>query len=122
MESKIKRKLKKGDTVIVITGGNKKTRPNKGKTGKILKFVREDRVIVEGVNLVTKHTKSTRPGVQGGKIQKEGSIHISNVMYYSEDLKKPVRVKVQSLPDGKKVRGFVNPKTKKFTQIDVQVK
>ena len=52
-------------------------------------------------------------------LEKEGSIHISNVMYYREELKRPVRIKIKMLDDGRKVRGFVNPQTKAFEQIDV---
>ena len=117
-EKKVNSALKKGDTVMVISGGNKKKRPNKGKVGKILRFVGVERVVVEGVNLITKHQRQTAPGKPYGKLQKEGSIHISNVMFYAEKLKKPVRIKHSVLDDGKKVRGFTNPETKKFEQID----
>lgn len=111
--------LKKGDPVMVISGGNKKKRPTKGKVGKILRFVgtNRDRVIVEGVNLMIRHQRQTAPGKPHGKIQKEASIHVSNVMYYVEKLKKPVRIKHSVLSDGKKVRGYINPGTKDFVQI-----
>jgi len=115
-------RLRKGDEVIVITGGNQKSgRDNKGARGKILKFLpKKDRLIVEGVNMVSRHKRATSSMESGGKIAKEGSIHISNVMYYHSELKKPVRLKVNTLDDGRKVRGFVNPETKKFEQIDVE--
>jgi large subunit ribosomal protein L24 len=66
--------IKKGDTVIVNAGNDK------GKTGKVLEVVREkDRVIVEGVNMVSKHTKPNSKFPQGGIIKQEAAIHISNV-------------------------------------------
>ena len=73
MQNKIK--LKKNDLVRVITG------KDKGRQGKILVIDRDkNRVIVEGVNLVTKHQKPNRTNAQGGLIKKEASIHVSNVM------------------------------------------
>lgn len=112
--------LKKGDTVMVIAGGHKIKRPNKGKIGKILGFTgkKGDRVLVEGLNIVKRHQKQTYPGKPHGIIQKEAGIHISNVMYYVEKLKKPVRIKRSVLADGKKVRGYLDPATKEFVQID----
>jgi large subunit ribosomal protein L24 len=113
------RSLRKGDTVMVISGGNKKKRPNIGKVGKILRFVGTERVVVEGLNLHTRHVRAARPGAPSGRIQKEGSIHISNVMFYAEKIKKPVRVRSQFLSDGRKVRGYKDPSTQQFVQIDV---
>jgi large subunit ribosomal protein L24 len=67
-------KLKKGDEVIVITGDHK------GSKGKILEFMREkNRVLVEGVNLVKKHEKKTQDNPQGAIVEREASIHFSNV-------------------------------------------
>lgn len=111
--------LKRGDTVMVIAGGNKNKRPNKGKVGKILEFTgsKLDRVIVEGVNMVTKHQRQVSTDKPAGKIQKEGSIHVSNVMYYADKVKRPVRLKYRFLDDGKKVRGYSHPETKEFVQI-----
>lgn len=112
--------LKKGDLVMVIAGGHKTKRPNKGKIGKIVGFAgkAKDRVLVEGVNMVKRHQKQTMPGKAYGIIQKEGGIHLSNVMYYVEKLKKPVRLKSSVLSDGKKVRGYMDPESKKFVQVD----
>lgn len=112
--------LRKGDPVMVIAGGNKNKRPNKGKVGKIMSFVGKDRdrVIVEGVNMITKHQRATAPGKAAGKIQKEGSIHVSNIMYYVEKIKQPVRLKHQFLEDGKKVRGYLNPENGEFVQLE----
>jgi len=111
-----KAQIRKGDTVIVIAGGNKKTRPNKGKVGRILEF-ENDRVVVEGVNLITVRKRAKGPDRPGGTISKEGSIHVSNVMFYAEKIKRPVRIKHQVLADGTKVRGYIDPQTKKFEQI-----
>lgn len=109
--------LKQGDTVMVIAGGNKSKRPNKGQVGKILSFHGSDRIVVEGVNLVTKHKRATKPGEESVKVKVPAAIHVSNVMYYSEKLKRPVRLKKQFLEDGKKVRGFVHPDSGEFEQI-----
>lgn len=70
-------RVKKGDTVQVIAG------KDKGKTGKILKTIpSENRVVVEGINMVTKHKKTTSPQNPGGIVRFEAPIHVSNVMYY----------------------------------------
>lgn len=111
--------LKTGDTVMVLTGGNAKSgKVLKGGTGKILRFLpKKERVVVEGLNLVTRHKRRTSVNDVGGKITKEGSIHISNVMFYSDELKRPVRLKAHVSEDGKKVRGFLNPTTKRFETV-----
>ena len=71
----IKLKIKTGDTVRVITG------EHKGEEGKIVKvFIEKNRAIVEGVNMVSKHTKPSAENPQGGIIKKEATIHISNLM------------------------------------------
>ncbi len=108
--------LKKGDLVMVISGGNKTKRPNKGQVGKILRFVGTERVVVEGVNMITRHYRQRGPNQPAGKERKEASIHVSNVMFYVEKLKKPVRVKHMTLEDGRRVRGYINPETKKFEE------
>ena len=73
-------KIKKGDTVKVISGGNK------GKTGTVMQVLRkEDRVLVESVNMVTKHVKPSPANPQGGIEKKEAPIHISNVMVVDGD-------------------------------------
>jgi large subunit ribosomal protein L24 len=116
--SKKATKLKSGDKVIVISGGNKNKRPNKGKLGTILSFVGEDRVIVEGINKVTVHQRQTSPDKPGGKIVKEAPVHVSNVMYYADKLERPVRLVANRLADGTKVRGYRDPESKDFVQID----
>ena len=79
--------IKKGDTVVVITG------KDKGKKGKVLEvFQKDERVLVEGVNMVTKHQKATPQMKQGGILNQEGPIHISNVMVFDKKADKCVRV------------------------------
>lgn len=91
-------KIKSGDTVIVIAG------KDKGKTGKVLKtLVKENKVIVEGVNVQTKHKKARNPQDEAGLIKIEGSIDASNVMFYDEKTKKPSRIGY-SIDGDKKVR------------------
>jgi len=113
--------LRKGDSVMITTGGNGTTRDNKGKIGKVLKFIGSERVIIEGLNMVVRHQKATSPEKPAGKISKEAPIHISNVMFYVEKLKRPVRLKSKILADGKKVRGFLNPESKTFEEIAANV-
>ena len=89
--------IKKGDTVYVNAGNDK------GKTGKVLEVNRsKDRVIVEGVNMVSKHTKPNPKFPQGGIIKQEAGIHISNVQLM-DGAGKPTRISHKEV-DGKKVR------------------
>ncbi len=115
---RVRSDLKVGDIVMVIAGGNNKKRENKGKTGKLVRFVGADRVVVEGLNMVTRHRKAQGPDKLGGKTPMESPIHISNVMYYAEKVKAPVKVVFQKLSDGKKTRGYIDPKSEKFVQIE----
>lgn len=93
-------KIKKGDDVIVRTG------KDKGKLGKAL-LVKEDKIIVEGVNRVKKHQKSNpNAGVEGGIVEKEMPLHLSNVGIYNSKTKKADRVGFRFLEDGTKVRYF----------------
>jgi large subunit ribosomal protein L24 len=105
---------------MVIAGGNKQKRALKGQVAKIKAIVGDkgDRVILEGLNLYTRHKKATAPGEEGGKVQVEKSVHISNVMYYVEKLKRPVRLCKSTLADGKRVRGYKDPSSKKFVQLE----
>lgn len=90
--------VKKGDTVKVITG------KDKGKQGVILEaFPKKERVIVEGVNIVKKHAKPSQDNPQGGIINKEAPIHVSNVMPIDPKTGEPTRVGYK-IVDGKKVR------------------
>ncbi len=93
-----KMKIKKGDTVIVNTG------KDKGKKGEVLKTMpTKSRVFVQGVNVVKKHTKPTQLSA-GGIVEKELSIHISNVSLADPKEDKPTRVGYKTLENGKKVR------------------
>jgi large subunit ribosomal protein L24 len=91
--------VKKGDTVIVISGNSR------GSEGKVLEVVREkDRAIVEGVNMVSKHTKPNSKHPQGGIIKQEAAIHISNLMLKDPKTGKPTRVGRHLDKNGKLVR------------------
>jgi len=91
-------RIKSGDTVVVISG------KDKGKKGKIMQvFPSADKVLVEGVNVVTKHQKPSKDHPQGGIIKKESAIHSSNVMPYDTKAGKGVRVSFKEV-NGKKVR------------------
>jgi large subunit ribosomal protein L24 len=96
------RKIRKGDDVVVTTG------KDSGKRGTVLKVLPEaDKVVVENVNLVKKHTKpNPQRGVSGGIVEKEMAIHASNVMLYNPQTKKGDRVGFRILEDGRKVRIF----------------
>ncbi|MCL4142984.1 UNVERIFIED_CONTAM: hypothetical protein GTU68_047080 [Idotea baltica] len=80
---------------------------------------KKGRVIVEGVNMVTRHKKAVNPNEPSGRIEKEGSMHLSNIMFYHTESKQPVRLTVRTLDDGRKVRGFINRETKEFEQVDI---
>ncbi|WP_193589574.1 50S ribosomal protein L24 [Deinococcus deserti] len=90
--------VKKGDTVVVLSG------KHKGKTGKVLLALpRDQKVIVEGVNLVTKHVKPSASNPQGGIEQREGALHASKVSIVDPETGKATRIRKQ-IVDGKKVR------------------
>ena len=91
--------VRKGDTVVVLSGDDK------GKKGKVLEVSRgEGKVIVEGINIVTKHVKPRRQGEEGGLIKTEGAFYASKVGVYCAKCDKGVRVGYKTLEDGKKVR------------------
>jgi large subunit ribosomal protein L24 len=91
-------KIKKGDRVVVITGRDK------GRSGEVLRVLRDqNRVVVQGVHMMKRHTKQS-PGQTGGIVEKEGSIHISNVAISDPKNDKPTRVGYKFLDDGRKVR------------------
>lgn len=95
----MKLKVKKGDTVVVLAG------KDKGKKGKVLHaYPAKERVIIEDVNLVKKHTRATPNVPQGGIITSEAPIHVSNVMVVCTKCGKPSRIGSKVLADGKKVR------------------
>ena len=91
--------IKKGDTVVVISGDSK------GQEGKVLEVIREkERAIVERVNMVSKHTKPNSKSPQGGIIKQEAPIHISNLMVKDPKTGKPTRVGRHLDKNGKLVR------------------
>ena len=97
--------LKIGDNVRVITG------KDKGKEGKIIKTLKnEDRVIVEGINMITKHVKPSAANENGGIVKKEAPIHVSNVMIIDPKTKKPSRIAHEIDEKGQKHRISVKSK------------
>ena len=91
--------VRKGDTVIVVAG------KERGKKGKVLRVLPEKgRVVVERINMIKKHQRPTQKIRQGGIIEREGAIHLSNVMLVDPGSNKPTRVGMKALSDGKKVR------------------
>ena len=102
----MKVKIHKNDNVVVIAGNDR------GKTGKVLKvFPQKNRVIIEGINIRKRHTKPTQNNPQGGIIEKESPIHISNVMLLDPKSNEPTRIGAQIILDektGKKKRARVS--------------
>jgi large subunit ribosomal protein L24 len=92
-------RIRKGDTVKVIAG------KEKGKSGKVLEVNREAlKVFVEKVNLVKRHLRPSQKQRQGGIVEKEGPLHLSNVMLVCPHCAKPSRLGVRVLPDGQRLR------------------
>jgi len=97
--AKIRIKIRKNDTIKVIAG------KERGKTGKIIRiFPARNKALVEKLNLVKRHTKPTAKAPQGGVIEKEAPIDLSNLILFCERCNKPTRPKRKQLEDGKKVR------------------
>jgi large subunit ribosomal protein L24 len=91
--------IRKDDKVKIISG------KDKGKIGKVLKAVnKKDRILIENINVVKRHTRPTAQNRQGGIVESEAPIHWSNVMLMCNKCVSPVRVKMKRLDDGKKVR------------------
>jgi large subunit ribosomal protein L24 len=91
--------IKKDDTVVVIAGREK------GKRGRVLSiYSQKDRLLIEKLNIIKKHMKPTRKQTQGGIIEKEASIHMSNVMLICPKCNKPTRIGNSILQDGRKLR------------------
>jgi large subunit ribosomal protein L24 len=89
----------KNDNVKILTG------KYRGKSGKVLKvYPGQDRIIVEGVNIIKKHTKPSQKSPQGGIVEKEATIQVSNVMIIDPKTSEPTRVGYKILEDGTKVR------------------
>ena len=94
-------KIRKGDNVIAITG------KDKGKRGVVMQRIDAERLLVEGINRVKKHTKpNPMKGQPGGIVEKEMPIHISNIALFNPASQKADRVGFKSLDDGRKVRVF----------------
>jgi large subunit ribosomal protein L24 len=96
--------VRKGDMVVVISGANK------GKRGKVLRVV-GDRVVVEKVAMIKRHTKPSQKNPQGGIVDKEGTIHVSNVLLFDDKTSRGTRTKIQD-DGGQKVRVGVKSGTK----------
>jgi large subunit ribosomal protein L24 len=92
-------RIKKGDQVVVITGSDK------GRRGEVLQVMpKDERALVRGVRLVKRHTKPTGMGSPGGIIEKEGPVHLSNLMLIDPKSDKPTKVGFRVLDDKRKVR------------------
>ena len=91
--------IKKDDRVIVVSG------KEKGKIGKVLRIIpKKNRAVVEKINMVKRHTKAGPSVAKGGIIEKEGSLHLSNLMLICPKCTDPIRVSRQILEDGSRVR------------------
>jgi large subunit ribosomal protein L24 len=94
-------RIRKGDQVVVISG------KDKGRQGTVLNVSDDDRVLVEAVNMAKKHTKpNPMQGIEGGIVEKEMPLHISNIMLFNSMTNKGDRVGFKVLEDGRKVRYF----------------
>jgi large subunit ribosomal protein L24 len=92
-------RIRKGDTVVVISGAHK------GRRGEVLRMVpKADRAVVQGVAMATKHTKPRGMGQPGGIIEQEAALHVSNLMLIDPKSEKPTKVGFRVLDDGRKVR------------------
>ncbi len=92
-------KLRKGDEVVVVSGDDR------GKQGKILRVARDkNRVIVEGVNFIRRHTRPTQSNPQGGIVEREAAVHVSNVMLVDPKSGRPTRVGTRVHEDGARDR------------------
>ncbi len=94
-------RIRKGDQVVVISG------KDKGRQGTVLKVFDDERVLVESINMVKKHTRpNPMRGIEGGIVEKEMPMHVSNVMLFNPVTNKGERVGFKTLEDGRKVRYF----------------
>jgi large subunit ribosomal protein L24 len=93
-------RIRKNDQVVVISG------KDRGKTGKVLRvFPKQKRAVVEGVNFIKRHTRpNPQRNVKGGIVEREGTVHISNLMVVDPESNRRTRVKLERLEDGRKVR------------------
>jgi len=94
-----KSRIRKGDTVVVISGRER------GKTGKVMSVdLRAGKVVVEKLNIIKRHTKPNQKAKQGGILEREAPLQISNVMFFCPVTKKPTRVGIRAQADGRQVR------------------
>ena len=94
-------RIRKGDTVVIMVG------KDRGRQGTVLRMLPDNRVIVEGLNLVKKHTKpNPQAGLQGGIVEREAPLALSNVQIYNPATQRPDRIGFRTLEDGRKVRFF----------------
>ena len=99
------KKIRKGDMVVLITGRDK------GRKGAVIEVLADDRVRVEGLNMSKKHQRpNPQMGVQGGIIEREAPLHVSNVLVVNPATQKGDRVGFKALADGRKVRVFKSNK------------
>ena len=98
-------RIRKGDTVVVMVG------KDRGRQGTVLRMLSGNRVVVEGLNLVKRHTKpNPQAGLQGGIVEREAPLDLSNVQIYNPTTQRADRVGFRSLEDGRKVRFFKSNK------------
>jgi len=99
--------IRKDDTVVVIRG------EHKGRKGRVLEvYPKKERVLVEGVNMMKKHTKPNQRNQSGGIVEREAPIHVSNVMAWCESANQPSKIVMKTLEDGTRVRAWkVNGET-----------
>lgn len=99
MEALQKSRIRKGDTVVVVSGRER------GKRGKVLSVdLRAGKVIVEKLNIIKRHTKPNQKAKQGGILEREAPLQLSNVMFFCPVTQKPTRVGIRTLEDGRRVR------------------
>ena len=99
MQALRKSRIRKGDTVVVISG------KERGKSGKVLSVdLGAGKVIVEKLNIIKRHTKPNQKAKQGGILEREAPLQISNVMFFCPATQKPTRVGIRTLEDGRRVR------------------
>ncbi len=99
MEALQKSRIRKGDTVVVVSGRER------GKRGKVLSVdLRAGKVVVEKLNIIKRHTKPNQKAKQGGILEREAPLQLSNVMFFCPVTQKPTRVGIRTLEDGRRVR------------------
>ncbi len=99
------KKLRKGDQVTMIAG------KDKGKRGVVTRVIDDEKIVVEGVNMIKRHTKPNPTiGTPGGIVEKEAPVHVSNVAIFNPVTSKPDRIGFKLLEDGRKVRIFKSTK------------